>query len=337
MENGSYFYYNKAIFGHYPSQDEIDDLEKMGVIWFVNLTYSDERLIKPYKTTYNYINFPIKDNDIPLNIVNYTKFLIRLSKIIKSIKGNEKIYIHCKAGHGRCGIVVSCLLYLLLKNINSFQALEMTNNYHNKRINMRERWRRIGSPQTRGQKMFVKNYLYPLYINDNSKYNLYSDFLLDNDKYSIDIPNLGRFNNCRGAYEVFKNLADKEYIKKQKISLSSSISRLLGNKKIIYNKGKWEKNKSKILYKILKIKFDNNLELKKRLINTGIRPLKISLRRLKCKYLINDIKLTLKILTRIRYEYYDKMILEKKNIKEDEDEKWVIKKGKNRFNSFLNI
>ena len=39
--------------------------------------------------------------------------------------------------------------------MNTYKALELTTQYHNERKQMRQKWRDIGSPQTKTQKGFV--------------------------------------------------------------------------------------------------------------------------------------------------------------------------------------
>ena len=69
------------------------------------------------------------------------------------LKHDEKIYIHCKGGHGRVGIAVASLL-CYIKNISVEESLKLTNECHKKREIMKEKWRNIGSPQTYNQKKF---------------------------------------------------------------------------------------------------------------------------------------------------------------------------------------
>ena len=158
MDTCSYFINNKALFGGFPSQEKIDILEKMGVIYFVNLTVPGERGVVEYKTVHTKINYPIRDYSVPINTAEYKKFIARLCDIINSLKDGEKIYIHCKGGHGRCGVVVASIL-CIHHNIDSEHSLHLTNKYQSDRKIMREKWRMIGSPQTLEQKNFVRNFV----------------------------------------------------------------------------------------------------------------------------------------------------------------------------------
>ena len=99
MNTSCYFIKEKALFGSFPSQSSVDELENdLNVRYFVDLTNSNEKKITPYKTKYNYMNYPITDRHVPEDLLSFSKFIIRVSKIIKNLKKDEKIYIHCKGG-----------------------------------------------------------------------------------------------------------------------------------------------------------------------------------------------------------------------------------------------
>ena len=154
METSSYFIKNKALFGSYPSQETMEDLILIGVNTFVDLTCEDENLEEYSAPDIIKIKYPIKDRYIPSDIKSFSEFIISLSKKIKEVPFNNKIYIHCKGGHGRSGVVVACLIcYMFLKT--PFESLQYTNECHNKRKVMRDKWRKIGAPQTNLQKRFV--------------------------------------------------------------------------------------------------------------------------------------------------------------------------------------
>ena len=86
MDTCSYFIKDKALFGSYPSEIAVRELEENGVRYFVNLTYEDEDKIKKYDTNYQIINYKIKDRSVPTDLLSFTKFIIKLSDIIKNLK-----------------------------------------------------------------------------------------------------------------------------------------------------------------------------------------------------------------------------------------------------------
>lgn len=147
------FIQDQALFGAYPTPEYIQYLEEWGVDIIVNLTYDTERKIKPYTTTKEVIHFPIPDRSVPQNKYQFTALVLYLKSMIDSSK---KIYIHCKAGHGRSGVLAASLLCLHL-NITPTHAIEITSAQHATRKNMKQRWRIVGSPQTFEQKNFIKS------------------------------------------------------------------------------------------------------------------------------------------------------------------------------------
>lgn len=161
MDTCSYFIKDKALFGSYPSDTSVKELEHHGVRFFVNLTYDDEDKIKKYHTDYQIITYNIKDRSVPHDLLSFTKFIINLSDIIKRLKIHEKVYIHCKGGHGRSGLVVACLICHIFK-LSPFEALNYTSKCHSNRSVMREKWRKIGAPQTHLQKKFVHQLFRPI-------------------------------------------------------------------------------------------------------------------------------------------------------------------------------
>lgn len=150
------FIQDQALFGAYPTQDYIQYLEEWGVDIIVNLTYDNERHIKPYydiKPSIEVIKYPIPDRSVPENKQKFTALVLYLKSMLDASK---KIYIHCKAGHGRSGVLAAALLCYHL-NITPVKAIEITSAQHSTRKNMKHRWRVVGSPQTFEQKNFIKS------------------------------------------------------------------------------------------------------------------------------------------------------------------------------------
>jgi predicted NAD-dependent protein-ADP-ribosyltransferase YbiA (DUF1768 family) len=268
MNNCSYFIKDKALFGSFPTQESVDELEREGVRYFVDLTDNlNETKITPYKTQYTYINFPIKDHYVPTNWVAFAQFILKIAKIIKNLKNIEKVYINCRAGHGRSGVVVACLLCLIF-DLTPQQALDYTTKCHSNRAVMKEKWRKIGSPQTFLQKKFVNKFFEPLKIYHLNKNSILLGFSnISNHPVTIEDK---KFENSEQAikYQFEKNL---------------------------------ENNKISVIKDILKAKFDQNKDIHKNIINTGLRPFVYHSN----KNIKNDKNILGKILTNIRNEYYE--------------------------------
>ena len=56
MDKSSYFIKDRAMFGSFPTQEAVDELEIQGVRYFINLTNCNESKITHYKIIYNELN-----------------------------------------------------------------------------------------------------------------------------------------------------------------------------------------------------------------------------------------------------------------------------------------
>jgi ribA/ribD-fused uncharacterized protein len=265
METSSYFIPNKALFGSMPDQKRTEILEEIGVRYFVDLTCPKETYHSQYKTQYEQIKFPIQDRRIPKDVVEFSKFVYKLYKIIKHLETGKKVYVHCRGGHGRSGIVVACLLCLYHK-IPPEDALHMTQFYHQQRKEMRDKWRRIGSPQTQLQKAFVIKMFTPIYFNSRMNTFLSSSFVAE-----IEIKNLGVFKTVESAYQAMKNPSNAEYVKK--IQLCESPKELKNIGKTTQLRNDWLEKREEIMYSIVKAKFEQHPELLQRLLDTCLGPI----------------------------------------------------------------
>lgn len=265
MDTCSYFIENKALFGSMPNNETIKDLEKIGVKYFIDLTYPKEKQLSVYQTHHDILKYPIADRKHPNDCVSFSSFVYRIFFIIKNLKDGHKVYIHCKGGHGRSGIVVASILCLYLK-IPPEVALDLTKFYHQQRLSMRDKWRKIGSPQTFAQKTFVKNLFEPFYFNTHV-----NSYLCNSYSCSIYVENLGTFLNVEAAYQAMKNPSDKLYV--SFLLTCSSLRDIKTAGKKVSLRSDWENIKDEIMYSLLRIKFDTHSELKTRLLQTCLRPI----------------------------------------------------------------
>ena len=170
----SEFLKNKAYFGGYPSESEFHTLLDHGVTVFVDLITEKERNQMSFcyyregsdrlsqkerhhhhhreNPKIQYLSFPIQDNSVPSQVPAFLDFLKRIQELL--LCDSNKIYVHCRGGHGRSGIVVASLLSLIYDMSPEF-ALSMTTKFHKQRANLKTKWKFISCPQTFGQKRFV--------------------------------------------------------------------------------------------------------------------------------------------------------------------------------------
>jgi len=273
LNYSSYFIKNKALFGSYPQQSQVDDLMKKGVVYFIDLTIPGE--VFPTYNTYNkkYLNYPILDRKAPIDNFSFASLILELKHIIDNLKKAEKIYIHCRGGHGRAGIVVSCLLYMFNENISTMDSILLTTKFHNDRKVMREKWRQIGSPQTKLQKAFVHKFFGNMIFfraykrgptHGFSNYSFHT-ILVPENKFGI-IP--GKYPSSESIFQSSK-IIDVSYSNKQKLSKNPRISKKLSEK--IEPRKFWIDNKCKIMKYIIKLKIEQHPDIKKNLLNTSMK------------------------------------------------------------------
>lgn len=254
MDNSSFFIKNKAMFGSYPTQQSVEELELEGVRYFINLTHTNETKIIPYITKYNRLDYPITDRSVPDNIPTFCKFIIDICEIIKNLKSNndlhQKVYVHCRAGHGRSGIIVACILCNIF-NLKPYDALLYTTKCHSNRSIMKDKWRKIGSPQTHQQKKFVYKLFEPININKIYKHNVFS--------HKISIENID-FLHIFHVYNFYKQTFEKDPFNK------------IFNKFDTNNK-LWNDIKEIIMEFIVETSMETNKELKENLLNSYLRPI----------------------------------------------------------------
>jgi hypothetical protein len=166
MNQSSFFIEKKALFGGYPNHKQLIELKEEGVVWFVDLTHKYEKNIKRYShLVNNWVNYPIKDGHIPEDKKKFTIFLFIIQMILESLKPGEKLYLHCRGGHGRSSMVIACFLGILL-NIPPDESLNLVNEYHALRPNLSSKWL-TRRPLSLKQQKFVEGFFGSLYLYSN--------------------------------------------------------------------------------------------------------------------------------------------------------------------------
>lgn len=265
MDRCSYFIQDISLFGSYPPQEFADHLQEMGVEYFVDLTEESDKHIVKYHVSGNTkkINYPIRDKDIPNNTRTFSAFILALMEIIKNKK---KMYVHCRGGHGRSGIVVACLIKLYY-DIDADKALDLTYECHQKRRVMRDRWRQLGSPQTLSQKKFVKDLFCQVYYNN---YNIDNNYM-SNFYTSVMVVDINgrrvKFYNADACYQAFKDETDTEYVNILANEINPKLAKIMGRNR---SGPEWHCRREHIMEMIIFEKFKQNLELRSQLLSTGI-------------------------------------------------------------------
>jgi len=220
---------NRLYFGPFPNQLMIDRLleEKFNLI--VNLTMENENIYNENekeedKLMYRipkskYIHYPIKDNDIPECPISYCSIISKMKHLYEE---NKKIYIHCRGGHGRSGMVSSSLLITLKPDKNIKEVIEDINSSHINRTILRNKWKKKSTPFNYNQYLFILKIHKNIYININNKY---YGWLVFNEM----IEHNG--NSYYNIYDFFMNtLCDKE--EKESFMDSYFLNKINSNKDI---------------------------------------------------------------------------------------------------------
>jgi hypothetical protein len=148
----------RLYFGGFPLHPELRQLQDRGIKFIVDLTTPMEKKrldnynAKDYDMTY--ISFPIEDNFIPRDMNAFHEFMTWLAFTMDSLKPEESVYIHCKGGHGRSGMIVACLLCFHY-HINSSESIRITTEAHRNRPQLTPKWKTRLCPSNGIQRLFV--------------------------------------------------------------------------------------------------------------------------------------------------------------------------------------
>jgi protein-tyrosine phosphatase len=261
MNHCSYFIKNKCLFGSYPTQISVNELEINDIKYFVNLTYDTETKIIPYTTKYFKTNFPIPDRSTPTDIFSFCKFIIQLSGIIRETKENEKFYIHCKGGQSRSPMVSSALLCYLF-HISPHEALIYTGKCHKNRSILKEKWKKIGIPMTYMQKKFLYKLFHPINFNKIYKSTSKSFTFLS---LPVEIYNFGKFGSVSDAFNKIKEEFENN-------NLNSFFQKFISKEK-----KNWSDIKDHIIEELIFLSIDQNEDIKKNLIYSYLRPIVVQI------------------------------------------------------------
>jgi hypothetical protein len=104
-----------------------------------------------------FVYYGIKDDETASSLDDLRALIANL---VKRVQDGEILYIHCKGGSGRTGIVVACLLGSLYPQLSADEALLRTQRYFEMRAKGAGKWvnPKQKSPATEGQKEQVREF-----------------------------------------------------------------------------------------------------------------------------------------------------------------------------------
>lgn len=178
-------YNNQIFFGGYPTKEWFAVLIENHVKIMVDLTSPDEKIncqLYDYSTKLPhqemlYLHYAISDNKIPDNVEGFKEFIKLLGRHIYQFRTDEKMYIHCRGGHSRSGMVVAGLLCFLC-NITPEKSLYITTVAHANREFLKPKWRYQKCPQLFSQRKFVIDVFKPILITSDIYENKISNNLI---------------------------------------------------------------------------------------------------------------------------------------------------------------
>ncbi len=261
----SYFMPDKALFGCYPSSANVTELHSVGVRHFVDLTSPGDI---PPTDTYSHpghIRYPIPDMGVPRDIPDFSRFILSLGDLLR--ESSHKLYVHCRGGHGRAGLVVACLLCLMEK-VNPATAISLTTLYHNKRKQMRRKWRQLGSPQTKRQRSMVFTMFKPMYFFNSTISHYYpTEGFCSVSPHHVRTE-LGLFANAELALQAFRVRASPDAVELLRRSRGEKV-----DARLLPVTPEWETQREMYMQRILLCKLDQHPDIEASLMNTGLRPL----------------------------------------------------------------
>lgn len=141
--------HGQIAFGKEPSPTQVKHLISKGYKTFVNLLVVDKAAYEGP----NVIYFPIDEDKGPKKDMNDL-----IKQLIGILQKGEPIYVHCKNGRGRTGVVVACLLSRYL-DVDGSIAIDILNLAHRRGHGTGRRWQKFIIPSHRVQRHYIFKFL----------------------------------------------------------------------------------------------------------------------------------------------------------------------------------
>ncbi len=257
---------SRGYFGSFPTQDEIDSLYDKGVRLFICLTETNEPGTGSYNLRDDCINihFPIVDKYAP---ENWEKFSCLLITICDLIHKQVDFYVHCRAGHGRSSTVCTSLLCNLNKELHPETAIKLISKAHASREGLGPKWLRVTNPLSRVQQIFIYKFFSSIYFCKSYPTGVHVGFS-SFSAHSVTFNNI-IFPTAESAFQYHVDPHDTVFVNKLIDTKKPTFIKLVGD-------DHWQANvfdKFQIMYKICKLKYIQNPELKPFLLRTFMRRL----------------------------------------------------------------
>lgn len=182
----------RVYFGGYPTEQMMLELSKNRFTHIVNLTSEGEMPPYHFDESVEVFEFPIPDHSVPLDMFEYCHFVTVLRRILVNDL-SSKIYIHCRGGHGRSGMLCVSLWMLIQLETEVIRAIEYVNTCHISRNILREKWRTRRMPFNHVQSSFLHRIHKNIFLNTSesqSKFSSHYGWILPRANSDICIENV---------------------------------------------------------------------------------------------------------------------------------------------------
>merc|ERR1711974_127850 len=103
--------------------------------------------LTPKASELEYVHFPIRDK----SICSDESTLELVDKILHLFAEKKKIFIHCRGGHGRTGVIASLLLGKIY-GLEAYEAISACKSFHDCRVDIKAKPGVYDSPETSDQR-----------------------------------------------------------------------------------------------------------------------------------------------------------------------------------------
>jgi hypothetical protein len=207
---------NRLIIGGYPSIDDLQKLIEWGVDIFISLIEPHEIMAYEGTTILRnreyvrfrtpnvlFVSYPTIDGQALKSDKTLSEIVVF---ILKMLKRDKKIYLHCLGGHGRSAVVGTCALMAYF-HIDCDQALEILRVSHSTRkINGH-----IATPQSKDQIEQILRYRPPIKVivcGDRNSYYEFED-IVNLELHRLPLSSMVITGGCKGIDTLGASLAKK--------------------------------------------------------------------------------------------------------------------------------